>query len=392
MNKEEQDLELEEMNREFQKELQALHMEETGGEQTHSHSGRRRKHKIKKKEKKKLSPFHIFIILLVILGILLAGAASAFFVLRMRGEKELQKSSTEEELTAPADAELEDEKYVVYKGQRYCYNENVINILFMGIDKSIQETGIDTIGENGQADALFIASIDKQTGHVSLVNISRDAMVDVNKYNVEGQYLGTEKLQVCLAYAYGDGREKSCLNTAASVSRLLYGIPIQAYAAIDYAAISILNDAVGGVTVEVLEDLPGAYPALYAGQTVTLSGEQAHSYVRSRDTAVLDSNNSRMNRQRQYLTSFISKALDETRADISLPITLYQAVSEYMVTDISSSEVTYLASMVLQKGLSTEDMKSVPGEVTQGEQYAEFIPDEDALFELILDVFYNKVS
>ena len=139
--------------------------------------------------------------------------------------------------------------------------------------------GIDNIGENGQADALVFVVLDSESGKVLFVNISRDSMVEVNKYNVKGQYLGTEEMQVCLSYAYGDGKEQSCMNTVESVSRLMYGMPIHAYAAIDYEGIEVLNDVFGGVTAQVLEDLTFVNPALQEGKIVTLDGQQAHSYV-----------------------------------------------------------------------------------------------------------------
>lgn len=391
MNREEQGLDVEELNRELQQKLEELERPEDTGEHDGKRNHRKRSGKKARKKKKKIRPFHVLVAILCILVLLMASAAGAFFVLRAKGEKELKTDKAEEPITAPEEVQVEEEgKSVVYKGERYWYNENVINILCMGIDTSIQETGIDNIGENGQADALFLAVLDTETGKLSLVNISRDSMVDVNVYNVEGQYLRTETMQICLAYAYGDGKDQSCLNVAGSVSRLLYGMPIHAYAAIEYNGISALNDGIGGVTVQVLEDLTRSDPELTEGKTVTLMGQQAITYVRSRDTSVLESNNYRMARQRQYLLAFMKTALEQTRSDISVPLTLYQTASEYMITNIGPSEVTYLASKVLGTGFSEGDMHSIPGEVVMGEQYAEFYPDEEALYELILDVFYNK--
>ena len=63
-----------------------------------------------------------------------------------------------------------------------------------------------------------------------------------------------------------------------------------------------------------------------------------------------------------------------------------------MVTNVGFSEVTYLASLVMDTGISEGAMYSVPGEVVQGDTYAEFIPDEQGLYELILDVFYEKTD
>lgn len=328
-----------------------------------------------------------------ILFMLTIAAVTTFTVMRSRGENSLKQSKTEADVTVPEDAQMDKKgKFVVYNGEKYCYNENVINILCMGVDKSIQTTSDQDIGENGQADVIIMAVLDSETGKLSLINISREAMVDVNQYNVKGKFLGTRNMQLCLAYAYGDGKEKSCMNTAESVSRLLYGMPVNAYAALDLDGIGVLNDAVGGVSVEVLEDLTNQDPTLQAGQLVTLTGKQAHTYVRSRNTDLLDSNNLRMERQKQYLNAFIHKAISETKSDLTVPVSLYKAASDYMVTDISSSEVTYLASLLVQNGITEGDMLTLPGEVRDGGEFAEFIPDDKKLFEMILDVFYKKTN
>ena len=343
--------------------------------------------------RKRRGPLLAVLILFGLLVVLLISAVGAYAYLNKKGEAELKRNKSGETISVPEGAEQENNgQTVIYNGKTYAYNENNINILFMGIDKNIQETGEDNIGENGQADALVLAVLDSETGHLSLVNISRDAMVDVNRYNVSGQYLGTENMQLCLAYSYGDGKEKSCENTLESVSRLLYGMPVNAYVAIDYSAIAKLNDAVGGITVNVLEDLSAADPALKKGETVTLSGEQAQTYVRSRNTDILDSNNMRMERQRQYISAFVSAAINGTKENVTLPVTLYNSVSDYMVTNISVSEVTYLASLILKNGASGGEMLTVPGNVVQGEIYAEFTPDEEELYKMILNVFYKEIS
>lgn len=347
----------------------------------------------KKASKKTVSPLKVLLVLLCILVCLLFVAAGVFLGLKAKGKKQLQEINVQTQITAPEEVQVEDEgKYVVYNGKKYCYNEDIISILCMGIDKSIDETSVENIGENGQADALVMIVLDTSTGEMSLVNIPRDAMVDVSKYNAKGQYLGTENMQICLSYAYGDGKEKSCENTMEAVSRLMYGMPIHGYAAIDFDCISVLNNAVGGVTVQVLEDLTLVDSQLWEGNTVTLTGEQAHKYVRSRDVEVLDSNNSRMMRQKQYLLAFMQKALAETRENMEVPLALYQAASDYMVTDIGTSGITYLASLVMETGVTEGALKTVPGEVVKGDIYAEFMPEEQGLYQLILDVFYEEIE
>ena len=402
MDNEKKELDVGELNRELQTELDKMWGSQENEPQTldkSHHRNHRKSHKNSKKEKKekkekgRLNPFKICIVILCMLILMLGSVVSAFFYMRAKGERALQTEKVKVETTTPEDVEVEEDgKYIIYNGKRYCYNEDIINILCMGLDRSLNETSEDNIGANGQADVLVLAALDSQTGRFSLINISRETMVDVKKYNVNGQYLGTEEMQICLSYAYGDGKETSCLNTIDSVSRLMYGTPIHAYAAIDLDSISILNDAVGGVTLTLMEDFSRWDSAMVKGATITLDGRQAYRYVRSRDVYNLESNNLRMDRQKQYLMAFLQKALAAAKEDMNVPLALYQTASDYMVTDIGTSEVTYLASLVLEHGISDGAMKTVPGEVTQGEVHAEFIPDDQGLYELIIDVFYKEVT
>lgn len=287
----------------------------------------------------------------------------------------------------------EDGKVVFYNGKTYRFNENITSILCMGIDKEELALENDVIGTAGQADADFLVALDTATGKTTVINLSRDTMVDVNLYSESGQFLQTDQMQLCLSYAYGDGKETSCENTVRSVSRLFYGLPIHSYFAIDLEAISVLNDAVGGVEVTLQEDMRSPYGGtLNAGDTVLLVGDEAEQYVRYRDTEQLDSNSSRMERQKTYLQSFLNKALTSTKNDFSVPLKLYETATPYMVTNLSVDKVTYLALNTISHGGMEPIFESVPGTVQQGEEYAEFYPDEKALYEMILQVFYTEVE
>ena len=248
----------------------------------------------------------VFLLIIALLGGFFVGVP---YTLREAGRKSLLAHENTEGIAAPEEAEVtEGGRYVTYKGHRYVRNDSIISILCLGVDRDEKmEAKAETLvaGEQGQADTIFVAALDSGTGELTLINISRDSMVDVDLYNTEGEYAGVEEMQICLAYGYGDGRAKSCENTARSVSRLLYGIPMDAYASLDIPAISVLNDAVGGVPVTVLEDLSSRDGALVKGAHLILNGEQARIYVRSRDHQSTEANNSRMQRQRQYLTSFL---------------------------------------------------------------------------------------
>ena len=209
-------------------------------------------------------------VLVIILAIV-----ALFQGFRMRGKEALFRNVAVETEILPEEKQSGDDrakiaceqgKEVTYQGEKYVYNEDLVSILFLGVDKEAFEEG-GTVGDGkaGQADALFLLVLDTKTGKSRLIAISRDTMTDVNVYSDLGNFIGTEKLQLCLAYTYGDGKEKSCENTVRAVSRLFYGMPVAAYAALDLDAIAVLTDAVGGVEVTVTKDLTIQDPSLKEG-------------------------------------------------------------------------------------------------------------------------------
>lgn len=58
---------------------------------------------------------------------------------------------------------------------------------------------------------------------------------------------------------------------------------------------------------------------------------------------------------------------------MSLPVRLFEILGDYTVTDLTVSDVSYLASTALKNGVSQIRMETVPGTVTQGEDgYARY--------------------
>ena len=97
-----------------------------------------------------------------------------------------------------------------------------------------------------------------------------------------------------------------------------------------------------------------------------------------------------MERQKEYLQGFIRQARLKMREDLTLPLDVYNALSDYMVTNMSVNEAAYLATVALECSFTSDSIRNVSGTTTQGDLYAEYYVDEEALYELILDVFYEK--
>ncbi len=296
--------------------------------------------------------------------------------------------------TDTSSGSAEDETDTIsYQGKTYRFNDNVVSILVMGIDKeSLQEEG--STGVNGQADTLLLTTVDTVTGEIVVIPLSRDTMAEVDLYSTDGQLIGSEIMQLCLAYAYSDNNEDSCQNVCRSVSRLLYGVPIDSYIALDVEGVEVATDMLGGVPVTVLEDIAYKRRQVYLnkGDKVTLDGRKAIGYIRYRGKDV-DANNRRMQRQKQFFTAFINKAATNLKKDTTKLLDYYSTIHPYVVSDLDISEITYLAgvSLLNRKQLSLE-FGRIEGKSAMGKQYVEFYPDKQSVYEAVLQAFYTEVK
>lgn len=334
-------------------------------------------------------------VILIVLLVLLIAAGGIFGYFFSRGSKDLHPNGDPElnvvgvglaDDTAPV---IHDSgRRIEYKGETYLMNENIVTFALLGVDKETLGLDYGKVGTGGQADTLALVMYDTAAGKLQVVVIPRDTMVAINTYDTEGGYLDIKEQQICVAYAYGDGREASCQNTIVSINRLLMGIPVDYYLAMDMEGIPVLNDAIGGVTLTCLET-EGRF---VAGETVTLHGLDADAYVRDRDMTKLDADTARRARQKQYMEAFLAQTLQQVKRNFSLVTKLYNQAAPYVVTDITLDKATYAATTALRTGLAITDYKTVPGTYVQGPKLAEYHVDKTALFEMILDVYYTKES
>lgn len=353
----------------------------------------------KKRKKKKRK---ILVAVLCELVILAAIAVVAFQIFRVAGKSNLMSSAqaSRPELV-PIEAQMvltEEEEsrwqegWIKYQDVIYAYNENIMTFLFMGIDKNsdVKEVAEGTNG--GQADALFLAVMNPHDKTIKVIGINRNTMTDIDIYNEEGAYVTTTKAQIAVQHGFGNGVEESCEYQKEAVEKLFYNLPVHGYAAINMSAIPTINDAVGGVDVTVLEDLTARDKSLVKDADVHLMGESAFLYVKYRDTDVFASADMRLARQKQYLNAFIVAAKQAAKNDITVVLDLYKAVSPMMTTDISADEVAYLAPVLLNYSFDDSSFYMLEGETVMGEQFEEFYVDESALYEMILEIFYEEVE
>ena len=297
----------------------------------------------------------------------------------------------EEPTTQAPTTEKWQEGDVRYNGKVYRYNMDIKTYLFMGIDRSGKVTEAEDSISGGQSDAMFLLVVDTSTQSVSIISIHRNAMTPIDVYDADGTFKTQATAQICLQHAYGDGKRLSCDRTQEAVQRLFYNIPISGYIAMNMDGITVMNDALGGVTVEVLEDLKdnSGNIALKKGETVKLEGDMATLYLRGRDINQYDSASGRLKRQQQYLINLASELSAAASEEEDRAMQAYNAAQDYVV---SSVDFASMVSEVVGYGFDPSHMYTVPGKVQMGDELEEFIVDQDGLYDLIINVFYKEVT
>ena len=322
-------------------------------------------------------------------AVIIAGAA--VLAVAGLGYAGIQKKKAAEAASAKATTEADDSNTVTWQGKTYKYNQNLSNYLLLGVDKRTPaETRVGK-ADAGQADALFLLSLNRKTKEMTMISIPRDTMTDVESFDLEGKSLGKSKDHISLSYGYGDGGAESCKLTQEAVSNLFYGLPIQGYLAMNLDGIPELTKSVGGLTVTVPNNsLEYEYPEFAEGAEVTLTEENTEVFLRSRDVDESQSAIYRMERQKAFLDAFSKKAKECYEQNAKFAADLFVAIKPYTVTNISEDRLMKLFQTADEGDGYTE--WTVPGEGTQGLSYDEYHVDDDALYTKIMETFYQEIK
>ncbi|MBE5959245.1 MAG: LytR family transcriptional regulator [Lachnospiraceae bacterium] len=358
----------------------------------HTKYGRRKKKEDifanSKKVQKKLCI--ISIILLVVALTIFA----IFKIISLKGKNALLMSNKPINVTPVDDAQTDDDgNTIIYKGETYRFNKNLLSVVFLGVDNSVLDNSDQTGDrESGRADAIYIIAYDTVSHKCSMIPISRDTMVDVDLYSTDGTPVGIETSQISLSYGYGKNKETACANTLTSLSRLFYNLQFTNCIALNWDGIGPLSDAVGGVSLVALQDIKTEKSSIAKGDYVTLKGDDAWSYVKYRDISKLESNPERVERQKQFMGQFANNVILLTQANPSFLGDLFDTGKNYMYSTLDRSSAIYLGSEIISNLTSSNDVHIVDigGEIKNDGVYAAFYPDETSLFEVLLRVFYLK--
>lgn len=279
--------------------------------------------------------------------------------------------------------------------KKYTLDHPVKTYLFLGTDKSGNEEATDDEYQGSMADALMLVVIDEQEKSYGILQLNRDTITEVPMLLADGTANASAKMQLCTAHWYGKDKTASCENTVNTVSKMLGGVPIDGYYALQMEAMSLLNHEVGGVTVTLEDDMTSLDPEMKKGTTLTLTDHQAELLIQTRYAMDDDRNTERMRRQQIFMKAFMNKMKEKNAEDVNATIELYDRLRPYATENINMNELTTILQNMQgysDKGIIIIDGESRIGEkLHDGEKHWEFYMDKDSL-EFAMKELYPLVQ
>ena len=284
-------------------------------------------------------------------------------------------------------------KTVEYHGITYREKPAVTTILIAGIDKvdDSNESILNRYRSGGQADFLVLIAIDHTDKVIHQLQIDRDTMTEVAVLGTFGNETGTRILQICLSHGFGKTPEDNAKYTMRAVRNLLDGLELDGYYMIPYSAVPVLNDALGGVTVNVAFDMTNVHPQWTQGSTVTLHGKEAEVFVRSRMTVGAGTNEERMVRQNEFMQKAVAQMNRKMADDLGFGESLLEKLQTIAESNFSVKRLAEELSKAYAYEVLPVDHPE--GEYAVGEDgFMEFHMKEGAATAWVLEHLYTKVE
>lgn len=325
----------------------------------HSENLKEKKVKSKKKNfknpeetKKRKKGKVIKIVLIVVLVIIIAlGIVIGTFVNGKLSKINFQKLDEN-------NLEINDNMYEETEGLSQKEYDQVINIMLLGSDSKDMN---DTYG--GNSDAMIIVSINPKYKSIKLISIPRDTAADIDGLNHRFK----------INYAFATGKEQLALKTLNKT----FDLNLTEYITINISSMYNIINELGGVEVNVTKDemkWVNEYADMFYGFSskptqkltkygkVTLTGEQAASYVKERMSGTNYASNEhgdygRTRRQRDVFISMLNKIASKEPTEISRILDL---ILSQVTTNIDVSKyTTMLPSFVANRNEYLNNITSV---------------------------------
>ena len=264
-----------------------------------------------------------------------------------------------------------------------------VNILVFGIDRNENRSKTANVF---RPDTIMLASIDMDKKTVNLISLPRDSRVQI--YNTGG----LDKINSCFYYASLDmdtskKNEEAVFqagikNLKKTVSNVLNGVRIDYYVGIDMDALPQIADVMGGVTIDVHQDLYArnghdrSRIVIHKGEQV-LNGKQLLYYSRYR--MYEDGDIGRVAIQQKIMKAIFNE-FKKQKSFSKIP-QIYNLVSDMVLTDMKMSQIASIGYAF--KDFDVENIKTytLPGGFGDMNGISYWIINEAKIDQLTQKVF-----
>lgn len=251
-------------------------------------------------------------------------------------------------------------------------DKNEILFLLLGIDAH------DLTEEKGaRTDTMMLVKVNTSEEKVDILSIPRDTRI----------YIPGQESMGKINSAHAHGGSELAVKT---VSELL-GLDLDYYVKLDYKIVEESVDEIGGVEVEVPQDMyyedlaaePPLVIDLKAG-TQILDGQKSLQFLRFRK-GYKDADLGRIKAQQQFVKAFIEQALKPKNL-LKLP-KMVPSYYRNVDTNIPMSTLTKMALSARKINMENINLNTIPGEGKWIDGVSYFIYDENELNKIVKELF-----
>lgn len=225
------------------------------------------------------------------------------------------------------------------------------NVLVLGVD-----TRPDSEEGGSRTDTIMLVRVEPGDGDIRLLSVPRDLLVEVGP--------GQED-RINAAYNFG-GIEQT-IDAFEGYS----GVDVDHYAIVDFKGFREVIDTMGGVEMDVEDEIPPKYEIRDGLQT--LNGAQALFYARYRKTSGGDLD--RISRQQRLVAALRSQAFEWNTVK-ELPEIL-RVANRHIETDMGLRQGIALGRILIKRGpnarMTAHQLQGTPATLENGDQV--LIPD-----------------
>lgn len=263
-----------------------------------------------------------------------------------------------------------------------------VNLVLLGFDRNEARAKKDTLF---RPDVILVASIDMRRATVAMVSVPRDSYVKIHGQDIYDKINHSYMYGYYRAGANEDPDEAGIRTTVKTVEDFLGGLPLSGYLVVDMDGAAQIIDAVGGVYIDVKEDMRGGYgqgPLQIAQGYQLLDGKKVLQYTRNR-ADYLGGERGRTFRQQEVLMALFKKMVSP--AGLTKMPLLTKAIKDNIKTDLNLSQLSALGVFGLRVDRQNIISRVFSGQgrlsLRQGQNIYFLVIDQEKRMEIIKEVF-----